>query len=73
MKLANGGWHKVFGVVTNRDLPGDESVRWSRQRCGKSLPSTRSRGEEVHGVLKSDLAAGRLPSGLFGAILHGGP
>ena len=52
MKLANGGWHKVFGVVTNRDLPGDELVRWSRQRCGKSLSSTRSRGEEVHGVLK---------------------
>ena len=30
-----------------------------RQRCGK--------GEQVHSVLKSDLAAGRLPSGLFGA------
>ena len=29
------------------------------QRCGK--------GEEVHGVLKDDLAGGRLPSGLFGA------
>ena len=27
--------------------------------CGK--------GEEVHGVLKDDLAGGRLPSGLFGA------
>ena len=32
---------------------------WYRQRCGK--------GEEVHGVLKEDLAGGRLPSGLFGA------
>ena len=31
----------------------------SRQRCGK--------GEEVHSVLKSDLAGGRLPSRLFGA------
>ena len=34
-------------------------IWWSRQRCGK--------GEEVHSVLKSDLAGGRLPSGLFGA------
>ena len=59
MRMSNGGWHKVFGVVTNRDLPGDELIRWSRQRCGK--------GEEVHSVLKNDLAGGRLPSGLFGA------
>ena len=59
MELSGRGWHKVFGVVTNRDLPGAEVIWWSRQRCGK--------GEEVHGVLKSDLAGGRLPSGLFGA------
>ena len=56
MRLADGGWHKLFGVVTNRDLTGDELVRWSRQRCGK--------GEAV---LKNDLAGGRLPSRLFGA------
>ncbi len=59
MELPGRGWHKVFGLVTNRDLPGDEVIGWSRQRCGK--------GEEVHGVLKEDLAGGRLPSGLFGA------
>ena len=59
MELSGRGWHKVFGVVTNRDLPGDELIWWSRQRCGK--------GEEIHGVLKNDLAGGRLPSGLFGA------
>ena len=59
MRLAGGAWHKVSGLVTNRDLPGDETIRWYRQRCGK--------GEQVHSVLKSDLAAGRLPSGLFGA------
>ena len=59
MELSNRGWHKVFGVVTNRSIAGDELIWWSRQRCGK--------GEEVHGVLKSDLAGGRLPSGLFGA------
>lgn len=28
--------HKVFGIVTNRDLPGDELIWWYRQRCGKS-------------------------------------
>lgn len=59
MEMPGRGWHKIFGVVTNRDLPGDQVIRWSRQRCGK--------GEEVHGVLKSDLAGGKLPSGLFGA------
>ena len=54
-----GGWYKVFGIVTNRDLDPAELVWWYRQRCGK--------GEEVHAVLKEDLAGGRLPSGLFGA------
>ncbi len=50
---------KLFGMVTNRDLPGDELIRWHRERCGKS--------EEVHAVMKDDLAGGRLPSKLFGA------
>jgi hypothetical protein len=51
---------KLFGVVTNRHaLPGDELIWWHRERCGKS--------EEVHGVMKGDLAGGQLPSGLFGA------
>ena len=59
MEMSGRGWYKVTGVVTNRDLPGDELIRWSRHRCGK--------GEEVHQVLKEDLAGGRLPSGLFGA------
>ena len=58
MELVDKGWHKVFGVVTNRDLPGDELIWWYRQRCGKS--------EEAHGVMKGDLAAGKLPSGRFG-------
>ena len=60
MELSNRGWYKVFGVVTNRSIAADELIWWSRQRCGK--------GEEVHSVLKSDLAGGRLPSGLFGAV-----
>ena len=57
--MSDGGWYKVTGVVTNRDLAGDELIAWYRQRCGK--------GEEVHGVVKDDLAGGRLPSGRFGA------
>ncbi len=50
---------KLFAVVTNRDLAGDELIRWHRERCGKS--------EEVHAVMKEDLAGGRLPSKHFGA------
>ncbi len=58
MEMGDGNWYKVTGVVTNRELAGDELIGWYRQRCGK--------GEEVHSVLKEDLAGGRLPSGKFG-------
>ncbi len=51
--------YKVTGIVTNRDIAADELIWWYRQRCGKS--------EEVHSVMKEDLAGGRLPSGKFGA------
>lgn len=50
--------YKVTGIVTNRDIPADELIWWYRKRCGKS--------EEVHSVMKDDLAGGRLPSGNFG-------
>lgn len=50
--------YKVFGVVTNRELPGDELIWWHRERCGYS--------EQVHAVMKDDLAGGRMPSGKFG-------
>lgn len=53
------GVHKLFGAVTNRKDPGDQVIWWLRERCGKS--------EEVHSIMKSDLAGGQLPSGLFGA------
>ena len=39
--------------------PGDRIIWWLRERCGKS--------EEVHAVMKNDLAGGVLPSALFGA------
>jgi Transposase DDE domain group 1 len=51
--------YKLFGLVTNRDLDGDELIWWSRERCGK--------GEEMHAIMKHDLAGGRLPSAHFGA------
>ncbi len=51
--------YKVFGMVSNRDIPGDELIWWYRGRCGK--------GEEIHKVMKDDLAGGHLPSGRFGA------
>lgn len=50
--------YKVFGIVTNRDIPADELIWWYRERCGKS--------EEAHSIMKEDLAGGRLPSGYFG-------
>ncbi|RLB53222.1 MAG: IS1380 family transposase [Deltaproteobacteria bacterium] len=50
--------YKVFGVVTNRDLAGDEVIGWLRKRCGYS--------EQVHAVMKEDLGGGRMPSGKFG-------
>jgi hypothetical protein len=51
--------YKPFGVVTNRDLPGDKLIWWSRERCGK--------GEEMHSIMKEDVAGGHLPSARFGA------
>jgi hypothetical protein len=51
--------YKVFGMVTNRDIPGDKLIWWHRARCGK--------GEEIHKIMKEDLAGGHLPSNLFGA------
>ena len=54
------GTYKLFGVVTNQlEMAGDDLIRWHRLRCGKS--------EEIHAVMKDDLAGGRLPSGKFGA------
>ena len=45
--------------MTNREDAGDSVIWWLRERCGKS--------EEVHSAMKSDLAGGQMPSGLFGA------
>ncbi|MGH7082087.1 MAG: IS1380 family transposase [Acetobacteraceae bacterium] len=58
-EFAAKGTYKLFGMVTNKPDAGDQVIWWLRERCGKS--------EEVHSVMKSDLAGGQLPSGLFGA------
>ncbi len=49
--------YKIFGMVTNMDWEGGKLIVWQQERCGKS--------EEVHKVMKDDLAGGKLPSGDF--------
>jgi hypothetical protein len=52
--------YKLHAVVTTIEKdPGDQIIWWLRERCGKS--------EEVHAVMKNDMAGGVLPSALFGA------
>ena len=50
--------YKIFGIVTNMDLDGQDLIEWHYKRCGRS--------EQVHSVMKEDLAGGMLPSGDFG-------
>jgi len=58
VQTAGGERYKVRGIVTNREIDGNELIHWYRERCGKS--------EEVHAVMKDDLAGGKLPCGEFG-------
>jgi hypothetical protein len=51
--------YKLFGLVSNLNWEGSRLIQWQHERCGKS--------EEVHKVMKEDLAGGTLPSGDFGA------
>ncbi|GHT00991.1 hypothetical protein AGMMS50276_28080 [Synergistales bacterium] len=56
----NGKIYKIFGIVTNmleKDI--GELVLWHHGRCGKS--------EEVHRILKYELAGGHIISKRFGA------
>lgn len=55
----DGVHYKLYAMVTNKTGPGDEVIRWYRERCGKS--------EQIHDVMKNELAGGQLPSGKFGA------
>jgi hypothetical protein len=53
-----GRKYKVFGIVTNRDINGNDLINWLYERCGQS--------EEVHRAMKEDFAGGTLPSGGLG-------
>ena len=55
----NNVQYKLFGIVTNRTIDGNELINWHRERCGDS--------EKVHSVEKTDLAGGQFPSNKFGA------
>jgi len=51
--------YKVFGIATNiKDMNGEKLIHWLNKRCGRS--------EQVHSVMKEDLAGGKLPSSDFG-------
>jgi hypothetical protein len=51
--------YKLFGIVTNTSMAGNELINWHRERCGDS--------EKVHSIEKNDFAGGQFPSKLFGA------
>jgi hypothetical protein len=56
----SGNVYKIFAVVTNiLEKEGGELIRWHRKRCGKS--------EEVHHILKEELAGGHVISKNIGA------
>ncbi|MEK7280963.1 MAG: IS1380 family transposase [Chloroflexota bacterium] len=57
--VCEGKAYKISGIVTNIEGDGAEVINWHRKRCGA--------GEEIHAVMKTDLAGGTLPSGKFGA------
>ena len=57
--VVNGKLYKVFAIVTNLDWTVEEIVVWHRKRCGKS--------EEVHRVLKEELAGGHVVTSALGA------
>lgn len=54
----DGRRYRIYGIVTNMDWDAAELIHWFHKRCGKS--------EAAHGVMKDDLAGGKLPSEDFG-------
>jgi Transposase DDE domain group 1 len=58
--LLNGNEAKYFAVVTNiEDWSARRLIQWHREKAGTV--------EQVHDILKNELAAGVLPCGRFGA------
>jgi hypothetical protein len=48
-----------YGLKTGETMDGGKIICWHRQKCGKS--------EELHHILKDNLAGGHIPSANFGA------
>jgi hypothetical protein len=57
--VMNEKLYKVFALVTNLDWSAEAIVTWQRKRCGKS--------EELHRVLKDELAGGHVVTKALGA------
>lgn len=57
--LMAGKIYKVFAVVTNMSWAPKEIISWYHARCGKS--------EEIHHVLKGELAGGHVVTSSLGA------
>jgi len=51
--------YKIYSVVTKGKGDGAQLIHWHDKRCGRS--------EEIHAILKNDLARGMMSSGRFGA------
>ncbi len=51
--------YRLYGLVTNRKMKGDEVIAWYRERCGNS--------EMIHSMQKNDFCGGQFPSNKFGA------
>lgn len=57
--IADGSDGSLFGYGQDSEMDGEKIILWQRKRCGKS--------EEIHHILKADLAGGHVPSKRFGA------
>jgi hypothetical protein len=57
--VISGKLYKIFALVTNLEWPAAAIEEWQRKRCGKS--------EEVHRVLKDELAGGHVVTSALGA------
>lgn len=60
MEIGGRAYH-VHAIISNigEEWTDRQVAQWYNERCGG--------GEAIHAILKSDLAAGQLPSGKFGA------
>lgn len=57
--IEDGADGESFGLAAGEKMDGRAIIEWRRKRCGKS--------EEVHHILKEELAGGHVPSKYFGA------